>query len=233
MVIKMNFISKRIKTVSSFIKPFTRIADVGCDHGYLIIEAFLQQNITFAQAIDNKEAPLLSAKENIQGYDFFNNVVFTLSDGIKDLDKQVEVLIIAGIGGLNIIEILTANPSKLHNIKRIILQPNRNLYEVRKWALENNWEISNETILEENNIFYEILVLAKSTEPLSYSEKELLFGPVLIQNKGEIFIKKWQEINQNYERLIENLDENLDRVKALKSQTILIKELINENKECY
>lgn len=229
----MNYISKRIKTVSSFIKPFTRIADVGCDHGYLIIEAFLNHNITFAQAIENKKSPLLSAKENIKKYDFFKKVVFTLSNGITDLDKQVEVLIIAGLGGLNIIEILSANPSKLRNIKRIILQPNRNIYEVRKWTLENKWEIINETILEENDIFYEILVLEKTTEPLVYSEEELIFGPVLIQKKEEVFIKKWQEINQNYERLIKKLDENLDRVKFLKSQTVLIKELIDENKKYY
>ena len=33
-------ISERIKTIASLIKNANKIADVGCDHGYLIIECF-------------------------------------------------------------------------------------------------------------------------------------------------------------------------------------------------
>lgn len=229
----MNFISKRIKTLSSLIRPFTNIADVGCDHGYLIVESFLNHSINFAQAIDNKEGPLLSANENINKYDFYNQVLFTLSEGITDLDPRVEVLVIAGLGGLSIIEILTANPTKLRNIKRIILQPNRNIYEVRKWAATHKWEIINEIILEENEIFYEVLVLERAIEPIFYTEKDLIFGPVLIQKKGEVFVKKWQEVNRNYQRLIDELDINLERTEFLKAQSMLIKEIIDEGKECY
>ena len=90
-------ISKRIKVVCSHIEPYKIIADVGCDHGYLIKEAFDKYNIEFAYAIDNKIGPLESAKNNLMDY---KNVEFSLSDGLTDLKEDVEVVVIAGMGGM-------------------------------------------------------------------------------------------------------------------------------------
>ena len=57
--------SKRIKEIASFIMPYKSVADIGTDHGYLLLEAF-NLGINFAQAIDNKVGPLNSAKNNLK-----------------------------------------------------------------------------------------------------------------------------------------------------------------------
>lgn len=185
-------ISKRLSTIAEMIKPYKRVADVGCDHGYLIIEAFENSNIEYAIAIDNKIGPLNSAKKNIEKHNF--NVRFSLSDGISDV-SDVEVVVISGMGGLLITKILS-NTDKLIGVKRLILQANRNNYELRCFLMNNQWKIIDEKIVYEEAIYYEIIVCETSNEKVLYNDDELNYGPILLKNKDSLFIDKiTSEIN--------------------------------------
>lgn len=186
-------ISKRICEIAQLIKPYKKIADVGCDHGYLILEAFNNANITSAIAIDNKSGPLDSAVKNLHKYNF--NVRFSLSSGVSDIDSDVEVVIISGMGGLLIIKILAddiLNENKLSNVKRLILQANRNNYQLRSFLMENNYQITDEKIVFEDEKYYEIIVSEKVKKNVNYTLDELLFGPVLLKKREKIFIEKLQ-----------------------------------------
>ncbi len=207
-------ISKRIKTICSHIEPHKIIADVGCDHGYLIKEAFDKYNIEFAYAIDNKIGPLESARNNLMNY---NNVEFLLSDGVADLKEDVEVVVIAGMGGMLIKDIIASNINKTTNVKRFILQANRDEYELRKFMCSNGYYISDENIVCENKKFYEIIIFEKGEKV--YSEKEFTFGPILLTKSNKEFIEKWSEV---YEKLskINAFHENEEK-----------QEILNEVKE--
>lgn len=193
-------ISKRLSMIAEMIKPYKRIADVGCDHGYLIIEAFKNSNIEYAIAIDNKIGPLNSAKKNIEKYNY--NVKFSLSDGINDV-SDVDAIVISGMGGLLITKILS-NKDKLLGVKRLILQANRNNYELRCFLMNNQWEIINEKIVYDENIYYEIIVCEKADKKVLYNEDELNYGPILLMNKDSLFIDK---INSEINHL-KSLDTN-------------------------
>lgn len=184
-------INKRILKLVNYIEPYKKIADVGCDHGYLIDLAFKEKNIIFAQAIDNKEGPLRIAQKNLQQY---TNVSFSLSNGLEELNEIVEVVIIAGMGGITITEILKKNPEKLNNLQRLIIQANRDQYLVRNTLMQLNWEIIAEEIFEDSGQIYELVIAKKGQKLLT--ENELLFGPFLLKEKSEIFIKKWSDIQK-------------------------------------
>ncbi|HHU55100.1 MAG TPA: SAM-dependent methyltransferase [Acholeplasmataceae bacterium] len=210
--------TKRIKAIAEFITPYKYIADVGYDHGYLILEAFEKYNIVHAQAIDNKKGPLESAYNNLKKY--YDNITFSLSNGISDLERDIEVVIIAGMGGMLIINILKENIEKLKNVKRIIVQPNRDIDKVRKFAISNGYKIVSEKIIEEESIIYEIIVLEKGSTTLN--EQEIMFGPLLLKERSPIFIKKWKK---EYLRL-----KNINTVKAQKkakliNDTLLLEEI--------
>ena len=98
----------RIKNVAKYIKPYKKIADVGCDHGYLIVEAFENYNIDYAIAIDNKSKPLERCNYNLKEKPYYSHVRFSLSSGINDIDSDTEVIIMAGMGGLLIKDLLEA-----------------------------------------------------------------------------------------------------------------------------
>ena len=191
--------SKRIEEIGKLIHPYKTVADVGCDHGYLLIEAF-NQGITFAQAIDNKQGPLNAAKQNLKEYE--EKIIFSLSDGISDLDPMIEVVVLAGMGGSLVYKILTSQINKLEKVKRIIIQANRNIEKVRKFALEHSFKVVFEKVIEEESIIYEIIVLEKGYQLLD--ESEMIFGPCLLKEKNEIFIRKWKNIYNHYQTLNRN-----------------------------
>jgi len=180
--------STRLKTIAKYIEPYKKIADVGCDHGYLILEAFENHNIEFAQAIDNKSQPLKNALKNITQEGLSSKVIFTLGEGLENLWEEVEVVIISGMGGFNIIKILSNNQNK--EIKRFILQANRNVYNLREFLMENNYRIVDEDIVDEGEKYYEIIVCEFTDEKQVYSEDELKFGPVLLRKRSPVFINK-------------------------------------------
>ncbi|MBO4668253.1 MAG: SAM-dependent methyltransferase, partial [Bacilli bacterium] len=177
----------RIKEIAGFIKPYKIIADIGCDHGYLIDVAFTSEGIEKAYAIDNKKDPLDSAINNLKNKPFFKDIVFSLSSGIKEIGDDTECVVIVGMGGMLITEILDDD---LRNVKRLILEPNRDEEVVRKKIVSLGFDIVNEKIVFEKGKYYEIIVCDKVDYIPTYSEIEYEFGPLLLKEKSIYFKEK-------------------------------------------
>ena len=201
---------KRLKAISDFIYPYRRIADIGSDHGYLIKIAFDNHLIDYAYAIDNKEGPINSCKNNLKEY---KNVSYFLSDGLDDVDESIDCVIIAGMGGMLIISILEKNKDKLKNIKRLILQANRDEYPLRKYLVENGFYIQDEKIIKEDNKYYEIDSFEKGYE--EYDFNDLYFGKILMKNKDDVFIEKWNNKYQNFKN-IKAYSTDTEKIKIMK-----------------
>ena len=101
----------RLNAALNWIDCNDLLADVGCDHGYLAIEA-LKKGVPFVQLIDNKEGPLNVAVSNLRKYDYDSKTKFTLSSGLLDLDQKVTCVAILGMGGELISQILEDGKSK-------------------------------------------------------------------------------------------------------------------------
>ncbi len=123
---------------------------------------------------------------------------------IEPADK-VDTITIAGMGGSLIASILEKDKNKLTGIKRLVLQPNVGESQLREWLMNNHYQIMNEKIIEEDNHIYEIIVAEPSVVPFRYSKYELDFGPFLLENKGPIFKKKWQEYLQREAHVIDQM----------------------------
>lgn len=202
---------KRIEELAKFIYPYRIIADIGCDHGYLIKVAFDKGLIDKAYAIDNKKGPLENAKCNLATY---NNIIYSCSDGLSQVGQDTEVVIIAGMGGTSIVKILEKGIDKLQDIKRVIVEANRNTEQVRMFAINDNLKIVSEEIIEEDGIFYEIIVLEKGLMELN--EQEVKFGPLLLKEKSEEFINKWQKQIDIYEnKKSKSLDKEIKEIKEV------------------
>ena len=206
--------SKRIKAVASFIPPAKLIADVGCDHGYLIIEAFLNQNITYAVAIDNKQQPLFSAIRNISSYPFYGQVRFSLSDGLDDLKEEVEAIILSGIGGINAFEIIQRDLEKVKNA-RLIIQANRNIYDLRKGLAQLKFSITKEQIIKDGRYFYEILEFSLTDYYPYYTKTELEYGPLLIKERSPVFMEKLKKELSRYQKIALPAQEIQERIKII------------------
>ena len=208
-------ISKRLKTIAKFLGDKKILADVGCDHGYLIIEGFLNYNLKKAYAIDNKEKPLENCINNISKYDFKDQVEFLLSDGLEKLTDYVDVIVFAGMGGQLIIDLIEKDFHKL-NDGRLIIQANRNIYDVRKYLTELGYLIYDEEIVQEDGKFYEIVVFEKTDEAVIYNQNELFFGPILLEKKDATLKKKLKkdlDVLENIPYKTKEIEEKINLVK--------------------
>lgn len=167
---------KRLKLIASLINKDERVLDVGTDHCFVPI-FLLKNNITTKlDASDIAEKPLSFAKNNLIKNGFENKVNLILSNGFEKIDtSNYDVIIIAGMGGITISNILSSKKFK----GRYIIHSTTSLEEVRKTIENVGMTIINEIILKEGKIFNVIIEAKLGKSKLS--EKEIYMGPSLLQ----------------------------------------------------
>ncbi|EUJ33364.1 hypothetical protein MFLO_03480 [Listeria floridensis FSL S10-1187] len=201
-------LSLRLEKVASFIEPESRIADIGSDHAYLPCFAVLKKLASFAVAGEIALGPLKSAEEQVEKTGLREQIIVRKGDGLEVIqaEDQIDTIVIAGMGGPLIASILEQGKSKLEGVKRLILQPNIAANRIREWGVKNHFRITAETILSEDHKIYEILVLEPSEMALEYSEQELIFGPLLLQEKNQVFREKWRHEQEIWQKIIQNIE---------------------------
>ena len=112
------------------------VADVGTDHGYLPIWLVEQGFAKRAIAMDVRQGPLQRAREHIEEHQLSAYIETRLSDGLAALQRdEVQVIVIAGMGGATMKEILQAGQSVIGVDTVLVLQPQSELYEFRRFML--------------------------------------------------------------------------------------------------
>ncbi|MCC4341781.1 tRNA (adenine(22)-N(1))-methyltransferase TrmK [Limosilactobacillus reuteri] len=200
-------LSARLACVASLVPAGARVADIGSDHAYLPAALVLDGKIDFAIAGEVVKGPYENAVHEIKDHQLKGQVIPRLADGLAAIEPadKVDTITIAGMGGSLIASILEKGKDKLTEIKRLVLQPNVGESQLREWLMNNHYQIMTEKIIEEDNHIYEIIVAEPSVVPFRYSKYELDFGPFLLENKGPIFKKKWQEYLQREAHVIDQM----------------------------
>lgn len=189
--------SVRISKACEWIDMKDFLADVGCDHGYLAIEA-LKKGVSFVECIDNKQEPLDMAISNISLTPYFNLVKFSCSSGLLDLDDSINCVAILGMGGHLISQILEEGKHKIKPEMKFILGANTKVSILRHYLSTHGFKIEDEAIVFEKGKFYELIRATKNKDSVALSRVEESMGPILIKKKDPLFIKKWQkEIDKN------------------------------------
>ena len=137
-------LSKRLYACSQFVHPGDRVADVGCDHGYLSI--YLLKNNIAASVIasDIGEGPLKSAMSNADRFGVADNIRFFLSDGVQSIPREFDTLVCAGMGGDTMISILEAASWLRSRQYRLVLQCQTRVHLLRQYLSEKGWLIRDE-----------------------------------------------------------------------------------------
>lgn len=176
----------RLQKIAEMVKNPNAV-DVGTDHGLLAV--LLAARGVAVLATDVNPGPLRHAKENIKRHGVANLVKTQLCDGLEGIPPQTaSTCVIAGMGGHLIIHILRQNLPTALSFSQILLSPQRDVPELRKFLHTNGFVINNEEILEENGKFYNILDCA-AEEGEAYDEKDYIFGKILPISNSEVFIR--------------------------------------------
>lgn len=230
-------LSQRLIHVASFLPKGAVFADIGSDHAYLPCYVCLKDETATAIAGEVNVGPYESAKNNVRKSGLHNRIDVRLGNGLEVLNEdEIEQIVIAGMGGALIVDILEEGHLKLENVKRIIAQPNIDARKVRVWLHEHNFNISAEQILDEKGHVYEILVADRDAETPYNDEliaKQFLFGPFLLEKKSTAFHKKWYYEKENLNAIINQMKRasklDIPKIKQFsKELTWIEEELANE-----
>ena len=184
-------LSNRLNTIFEMFEGNVA-ADVGSDHGKLIISLYKNKKIKKGYAIENKKGPYSRLCKEIENNQLSNEIISMFSDGISELPSDVDSVIVAGMGGSLIIDILNSHRENLYNANYIYIDAHNNVPEVRRFITALGYSIYKERIIQEAGIYYEIIGFKKDKN--SYlNDLDYQFGPILRKEKSKIFVQKQKD----------------------------------------
>ena len=190
-------LSPRLLACSQFVKPGDRVADVGCDHGYLGIYLLKMNIASRVIASDINSGPLASAMHNGEKYGVTDRISFYLSPGVTAVPRDFDVLICAGMGADTMISILEDAPWLADHSYRLILQCQSKTPILRKYLWEHDWDISQEIAVRDGRFIYTVMeVIRRNYTPSTPAE--LHFSPALLRNRNP-------EVTEYCQRIIDGV----------------------------
>ena len=174
-------ISDRLLACAGFVAPGARVADIGCDHGYLSIHLLTGGIAVSCIASDINEGPLQSAMYNARKFGVADRMSFHLSDGVRNIPRDFDTLVCAGMGADTMIHILESAPWLRNCQYRMILQCQTKTHLLRQYLSENGWFIQDEVVLKDGKFLYTVMdVIWKPGFPLTAGA--WYFPPVIQEN---------------------------------------------------
>lgn len=204
--------SKRLKKISEHVKKGEPILDIGSDHAYLPIYLVKEKLVPKAIAGELVKGPFQKAKHEVIKHDLEEKIDVRFGDGFNVLKKEeiMGSIFICGMGGLLISEIIEKGnqEGKIDGNSHLILQANNKEKELRTLLMTLNFEILDESIVEEKHKFYEIIVAKKTNQKINYNQRQLTFGPLLLKKSSKDFRKKWTDILKKNQKILKKLNNN-------------------------
>ena len=213
-------ISERLKAVAGMVTKGKKVADIGTDHGYVPIYLVENSICSKVYAMDINESPLKIADKNIAIHGLSDKIETIQSNGMEKLkDNMVDGAIISGMGGDLIVDILSRGKN-IKGINELVLSPHRRVDLVRKYLLENNWEIIDEKMLIDSGKYYTIIKALKNDKKLHmYSDVELKYGKILLDNKDLVLKgyleKEYLKFAEIFEKMKANKSDNMQEVENI------------------
>ena len=177
----------RLSAVASSVRRGMTLYDIGSDHAYL--PAYLLQNgtVPYAYVCDIAKGPLSKAESTVKTAGVADRVSLCLCDGLKGLDILPPCdIVIAGMGGELIADIIDASPDVKHDGVRLILQPMTKASELRQYLAENGFEFLSEITVTEGKS-YTVISCRYIGEKTSLTEVELVLGKADIRREDADF----------------------------------------------
>ncbi len=117
-------LSLRMKTVADMVKPGGRVCDIGCDHAFVSIYLVANGISDRVIASDVRTGPCAIARDNIARWNMTDRIDLRLGNGLATISPgEVDSIIIAGMGGILITDILEAGMDVVQSAGQLVLQP--------------------------------------------------------------------------------------------------------------
>lgn len=217
-------LSSRLQTCCGFVHPGDRVADVGCDHGYLGIYLLTQGIASGVIASDVNPNPLQSAKINAVKYGVTEKISFYLSNGVQNVPRDFDCMVCAGMGADTMISILESAQWLKDPKYRLILQCQSKRPELRRYLTAEGYRISRETLAQDGKFIYTVMeVVYDPGQPAA--EWEYYFSPALLECGSPLLPDFCRRVIGGLEETVRGLTRSGDKDDQLSCYRKLLEEL--------
>lgn len=205
-------LSVRLAALAKFVPKGSKVIDVGTDHAYMPIYLRQTERAISCLATDINKGPLEKAAHNLKKYQI-SGVRLKQTNGLEGLEEEdANVIMISGMGGFLMIDILKRQPELVKRMHYLILQPQQDVMPLRKYLHSIGFKIETEDFVKDGEKYYNIVVACKGEE---YYDKayEYAYGKQLILNHNPVF-EEWLDYKLNKQQGI------LEQLKTQNSDTV-------------
>ena len=206
----------RLSTLAQMVDQGARIADIGTDHAYLPIQLVKEGKVDYAIASDVAAGPLQNAEKDIVAAGLKDKIETRLGSGLETVSAQdrIDTVVIAGMGGKLMTNILDEAWSENFHFATLILEPNVGEPGVREWLSTHKYQIIDEKIISEAGHIYELIKAQKVESTVRLTDRQIFFGPEILKEKNQFFYQKWQDQLAYHQRLLCNLNKAQEKDRA-------------------
>ena len=227
-------LSTRLLACVQFVKNGDRVADIGCDHGYLSIHLLTEGIASSCIASDVNEGPLQSAMRNGRKYGVANRMEFCLSDGLNNLPRDFDCMVCAGMGADTMMHILSDAAEWLKDSKyRLILQCQSKRPELRQWLYDEGFRINRETLAKDGKFVYSIMEVVYDPGH-GITPAETYITPQLLEDNHPLLPEYYERVKHGIEMTIFGLkranDDQLPIYEAILADLTAMEERIYGNR---
>ena len=228
-------LSTRLLACCRFVKKGDRVADVGCDHGYLSIHLLQSGIARSCIASDVAEGPLHSAMGNARKYGVGSRISFHLSDGLRNIPRDFDCMVCAGMGADTIMSIIHNSSEWLKDSKyRLILQCQSKRPELRRWLYDEGFRINRETLAKDGKFVYSIMEVVYDPGH-GITPAETYITPQLLEDNHPLLSEYYERVKHGVELTIFGMkranDDQLPIYEAILSDLIAMEERIYGNRQ--
>lgn len=204
----------RLELLASLAKDANSLVDCGCDHGYTAIKALKSYNVGFCYLLDINEGPLNNAFENIKKENLLDKCEFILSDGLKEFDNTADVLVIAGMGGVLISNIISSSFDKVKKFKKLIIDAHSDNDKLRTYLISNHFAFDNEHLIKDGKHNYVIIECHyDENSKVKYDLLDMKFGPILRRNRTELFNEMIKSKKEHFTSCLKKATDEISKSK--------------------
>jgi len=230
---KLPPLSTRLQACCDFINPGDRVADIGCDHGYLGIHLLLSGKATSVIAADINRQPLDSALRNASKYGVADKISFYLSDGVRSIPRDFDTLVCAGMGADTMISILEHAPWLKNSQYKLILQCQSRRPELRKYLYTEGYSIQAETLAQDGKFIYPIMAVTYCPSvPLTPGGCHI--SPALLASGSPLLPAFYERVVEGLKTTVEGLSrsggEKFDEFNALLKEVLEMEDVVYGNR---
>lgn len=223
-------LSNRLKKIAELVDFGATVIDVGTDHGYVpnfLCEKKISRDIIATDISKNSLEKSIDLTRERDNEKYIRNI---LANGI--VKENRDNIIIAGLGGIQIAEIILNSIEIARSAKKLILQPMQKTNILRRELNNMGFEIIDEEIIFEDDRYFEIILARYSGQIKKLEEVDFYFSKSLIEKKDIVYLDFLRERQRELKKILSNINNDSDRTKKrsgeLKSLLIRTKEAIDE-----